>query len=65
MRTGDRPTRFYELRISNARISAINSEPSSLSESLQILGDAATLSFFPLDSDGTLLPAITANATCK
>ena len=66
MRGGDRPLKFYELKISNARISAISSEPSSLAESLQIVGDAATLSYFPQDPvTGNLLTAVTASAACK
>jgi type VI secretion system secreted protein Hcp len=62
---GEQRLRFYELRIVNARISAIDSMPSSLSESLQIAGDAATLSYYPQAPDGSQLPPVTANVTCR
>ena len=63
--TGEARVRFYELRISNARIAAIHSTPSSFSESLQIIGDAATLIYYPQSSTGTPAPAVTATVTCK
>ena len=62
---GQAQVRFYELRISNARIAAIHSTPSSFVESLQIVGDAAALTYYPQSSTGTPLPAVTANVTCK
>jgi type VI protein secretion system component Hcp len=58
-------TRFYELRISNPRITAISSMPSNLSESLQIVGDSATLTFWPQNEFGAPLPPVTATVTCR
>jgi type VI protein secretion system component Hcp len=65
VRPGIERVRFYELRIANARITAINSTPSSLSESLQIVGDSATLSYYPQSPTGGSLPPVTATVTCR
>jgi type VI secretion system Hcp family effector len=66
IRPGERRTKFYELKILNARISAINSEPSILAESLQLVGDGATLTYYENDPvTGNSVATPPANITCK
>ena len=62
---GDTRQKFYDLRISNARILAISSTPSSLSESLQIAGDSATLTYYSQSIGGGTVAAPPATVTCK
>ena len=61
---GDERPKLYELKISNARISTISSSPSELSESLQLLGDSATLTYFVQNNTGPST-GISTTVTCK
>jgi type VI secretion system Hcp family effector len=57
--------RFYELVLSNARISSITSAPSDLSEVVTFAGSSAKLSYYPQKADGTLDQPVTATAACR
>ena len=61
---GDERQKLYELKISNARISTISSSPSELSESLQLVGDSATLTYFVQNANAPST-GISAPLTCK
>jgi type VI protein secretion system component Hcp len=63
---GDR-LRFYEVRLTNARVNAITTSAfgSGSFEDVTLTADGATLSFFPQDPDGSLGPPVTATIPCS
>jgi type VI protein secretion system component Hcp len=63
-RAGEKPLRFYELKLTNARVTAISSVPSDLAEHVTISGTAAKLTYWPQNPDGTLGGAISATLDC-
>jgi type VI secretion system secreted protein Hcp len=57
--------RYYEIVLTNARVSRISSSPQFLNESLSLIAETIRLSYFPQRPDGSLDPPIVATASCK
>jgi type VI secretion system Hcp family effector len=64
VRRGSRE-RYYEIVLTNARVSRINSAPQFLSESLSLIAETIRLSYFPQGQSGSLDPPIVVTASCK
>lgn len=62
---GDQPFKFYEILLTNARITSILSTPDQLLERLTLTGDSVTVKFFPQSDTGAPLPAVSTTVTCK
>ena len=57
--------RYYEIVLTNARVSSLQSSPQSLTESLTLIAESIRLSYFPQKADGSLDTPVTAVANCK
>jgi type VI protein secretion system component Hcp len=57
--------RYYEIVLTNARVSSISSAPQLPSESLSLIAETIRLSYFPERPDGSLDSPIVATASCK
>ena len=64
-KASDRPIKFYELTLFNARIATISSTPAEFTESLTITGTSATLTFFQQKPDGTAGDAVSSTVSCR
>jgi type VI secretion system Hcp family effector len=64
VRPGSRE-RYYEIVLTNARVSRISSAPQFLNESLSLIAETIRLSYFPQRQNGSLDPPIVATASCK
>lgn len=65
VKAGLQPQRFYELTLTNAFVSAINSSPTSLTEQVSLTGSSATLRYFPQNPDGSVGTPIASTVACK
>jgi hypothetical protein len=65
VKAADKPYKFYELRLQNARILSVTSTPSEFTESLVIGADTASLKFFPQNPNGSEGNPVTAVVSCK
>jgi type VI secretion system Hcp family effector len=57
--------RYYEILLTNARLSSLQSSPQFLTESLTLIAESITLSYFPQRADGSPDVPVTAVANCK
>jgi type VI secretion system Hcp family effector len=57
--------RYYEIVLTNARVSSLQSSPQSLTEHLTLIAESIRLSYFPQKADGSLDTPVTAVANCK
>ena len=64
-KSGEKQAKFYELIVTNARVTSISSQPSALSETLTLVGTSAKLSYFQQKPDGTAGGTVSSTVTCK
>jgi type VI protein secretion system component Hcp len=59
------PVRFYDLILTDAKVTTISSSPSVLAEQLTIAGTKATLKYYPQNPDGSIGSPISATVDCS
>ena len=59
------PVRFYDLVLTDAKVTTISSSPSVLAEQLTIAGTKATLKYYPQNPDGSIGSPISATVDCS
>ena len=64
-KAGGDPFKFYEILLTNARVTSIVSMPDQFLERLTLTGDAVTVKFIAQNAQGQLLPPVTTTVNCK
>ena len=65
IRAGGTRQKYYDLKLTNARVTLMTSTPLTFLENLTLVGQSATLSYYPQNPDGSLAPPVTSTVNCS